>query len=224
MITVFTSITGDKDYLVNEQNTEGAEFKAYIDTIHISNTWKMYPVFNKFYSDRRNSRVVKIIPHKYFKTEYSIWMDGNLSLIKPAQELIDRYLDGYDIAVFRHPVRNCIYQEAIECAKRNLDNPEAIIEQVKSYEDEGFPKDYGLGENMMIIRRHTKKVEEFNNAWFTEYCRFSTRDQLSFMYCADKVGLPVNLINEQFIEKKGKWTRGGIVEIVPHLTEQQIGN
>lgn len=81
-----------------------------------------------------------------------------------------------------------------------------------------------MGENMMILRRHTKKVEQFNNAWLAEYLRFSTRDQLSFMYCADKVGLPVKLINEQFIEKDGIWSRGGIVEIVPHLTEQRIGN
>lgn len=220
---VFTSITGGKDNLVEKQ-VQGAEYFAFVDEIKPSKTWKQISVYDKFKSDRRNSRIAKIIPHKYFKTEYSIWIDGNLSLLKPPQELIDKYLDGYDIAVFKHPVRNCLYKEAIECAKRGLDDPESIIEQVKSYEDEGFPKEYGLGENMMILRRHTPKVERFNNAWWTEYCRYSVRDQLSFMYCADKVGLPVNLIDEQFIEKDGKWIRGDIVEIVPHLTEQVIGN
>lgn len=222
---IFTSIIGDKDNLIENQNTKDGEFIAFVDTIYPSKTWKMFNSYTKFKSDRRNSRITKIIPHKYFKTDYSIWIDGNLSLLKPAQELIDKYLNGFDIAVFKHPNRNCIYKEAVECAKRKLDDPEAIIEQVKSYEDEGFPKDYGMGENMMILRRHTKKVEEFNNAWWTEYCRFSTRDQLSFMYCADKVGLPINLINEQFeIDEKGRWIRGGIVEIVPHLTEQTKGN
>lgn len=224
MIQVFTSITGDKDNLVETQNTEGAEFTAYVSDTHLSKTWKEIRAFDKLKSDRRNSRIPKLIPHKYFNCEYSIWLDGNLSLKKPAQELIDTYLKDHDIAVFKHPVRNCLYKEAIECAKRGLDNSESIIEQVKSYEDEGFPKEYGLGENMMILRRHTKKVEQFNNAWLAEYLRFSVRDQLSFMYCADKVGLPVKLINEQFIEKDGVWSRGGIVEIVPHLTEQRIGN
>ena len=224
MIVCFTSITGSKDNLVEKQNTQGADFYAFVDNITGSKTWKQIRAFDKFKSDRRNSRVAKLIPHKYFKTEYSIWLDGNLSLLVPPQTLIDKYLNGYDIAVFKHPIRNCIYKEAIECAKRRLDDPEAIIEQVKSYEDEGFPKEYGMGENMMILRRHTKKVEQFNTAWFTEYCRYSTRDQLSFMYCADKVGLPVNLIDEQFIEKDGKWIRGDIIEIVPHLTEQIIGN
>lgn len=224
MIIIFTSITGGKDNLVEKQETRGADLYAFVDRPKDSKTWKQIQVYDKFKSDRRNSRVPKLIPHKYFKTDYSIWLDGNLSLLVPAQTLIDKYLNGYDIAVFKHPIRNCLYKEAIECAKRRLDDPEAIIEQVKSYEDEGFPKDYGLGENMMIIRRHTKKVEEFNTLWFAEYARYSTRDQLSFMYCADKVGLPVNMINEQFIEKDGRWTRGGIIEIVPHLTEQIIGN
>jgi len=77
---------------------------------------------------------------------------------------------------------------------------------------------------MMIIRRHTKKIEQFNNAWWAEYCRFSVRDQLSFMYCLDKIGIPVNLIDYQFEEINGKWTRGGIIEIVPHLSDQIIGN
>lgn len=223
-IVTFTSITGGKDNLIEKQNTVGADFFAFVGEPKESKTWKQIQVYDKFNSDRRNSRVVKLIPHKYFDCEYSIWLDGNLSLLVPAKELIEKYLNGYDIAVFKHPIRNCIYKEAIECAKRGLDDPEVIIEQVKAYEDEGFPKEYGLGENMMILRRHTKKIEQFNNAWFVEYARYSTRDQLSFMYVADKVGLPVNFIDEQFIEKDGRWIRGGIIEIVPHLTEQVIGN
>jgi len=214
MIPIYTSIVGSKDNPIADHNLDGAEFFQFIG----------YKAYDKFKSDRRNSRIQKILAHKYFKTEYSVYIDGNLKLLKPAQELIDKYLDGFDIAVFKHPVRNCIYKEAIECAKRGLDDPEVIIEQVKSYEEEGFPKEYGMGENMMILRRHTKKVEQFNNAWWAEYCRYSVRDQLSFMYCADKVGLPVNLIDYQFIEKDGKWTRGDIIEIVPHLTDQKVGN
>lgn len=214
MIQVFTSITGGKDNIVTGHNLDGAEFAIFTGNY----------AYNKFKSDRRNSRIQKIIPHKYFKTEYSIWLDGNLKLVASPKELISKYLNGYDIAVFKHPVRNCIYKEAIECAKRGLDDVEVIIEQVKSYEDEGYPKDNGLGENMMIIRRHTSKVEQFNNAWWAEYCRFSVRDQLSFMYCADKVGLPVNLIDIQFKENNGIWSRGNIIEIVPHLSDQKVGN
>ena len=207
MITVFTSIVGNKDNLIPQEGL-----------VVFQNA------YDKFKSDRRNSRIQKILAHKFIKTEYSIWIDGNLKLLSDPQSLVDKYLNGYDIAVFKHPIRNCLYKEAIECAKRGLDSSEIIIEQVKSYEDEGYPKENGLGENMMILRRHTKKVEQFNNAWWAEYCRFSVRDQLSFMYCADKVGLPVNLIDEQFIENNGRYFRGNIIEIVPHLTEQKIGN
>jgi len=106
MIQIFTSINGGKDNLITDHNLDGATFKSFVNS------------YDKFKSDRRNSRIQKILPHKYFKTEYSIWLDGNLKLLASPKELVEKYLNGFDIAVFKHPVRNCLYKEAIECAKR----------------------------------------------------------------------------------------------------------
>ena len=168
---------------------------------------------------RRNSRVAKMLPHLYFTSEYSIYIDGNIRLLKSPEELISKHLKDHDIAVYKHPTRDCLYDEATKCAVKGLDDPETIIEQVKAYEDAGFPKHIGLAECGIIFRRHTDKVREFNEAWWAEYCRYSCRDQISFMYVLNKVGLPCNIIDDLFIEtsKVHAIKQSGDAEIFAHL-------
>ncbi len=52
--------------------------------------------------------------------------------------------------------------------------------QIKHYKSLGYPYNNGLYETGVTVRRHTKIVEEFNNAWWAETCRWSQRDQISF--------------------------------------------
>jgi hypothetical protein len=217
MITVITSITGGKDGLIDNQQKGDALFKAYVDESQISDTWKCEGACTKFNDNRVNSRIHKILIHKYADTEYSIWIDGNIKLLKTPEELIEMYMKDHDLAVYKHPVRDCIYDEATVCAKRGLDDPEVIIEQAVAYEMDGYAKHKGLCECGVIIRRHTNKVERFNNAWWAEYTRYSKRDQISFMYAVDKVGLRINAIDEQFVDYEGKFIRGAEVEIIPHV-------
>lgn len=199
-VTVYTSITGGKDKLIDDQKKGESPFMAFTDFAFDSNTWERKPAYGGFSDPRRNSRIQKILVHKYLDSEYSIYIDGNISLLKPPEELITTHLKNHDIAVFKHPSRDCLYDEAMICAKRGLDDPEVIIQQVKRYEDAGYAKHKGLCECGVILRRHTPKVEAFNNAWWAEYCSGSRRDQISFMYAADKVGIRVNAIQDYFIE------------------------
>ncbi len=114
-------------------------------------------------------------------------------LISP-EEVIKRYMDGYDMALFTHGARDCIYDEAMTVAKLKLDDPEIIIEQAKYYEDNEYAKHKGLLQGGFIVRRHNARVERFNEAWWADYCRFSRRDQLSLMPAIDKSGVTVNVI------------------------------
>lgn len=217
MITVITSICGAKDHLMDNQVKGGAKFVAYLDETQWSDTWEIIKAYDKFKDPRRNSRIHKLLIHKYVDTEYSIWIDGNIRLLKSPEEIIERYLKDHDFAVFRHPTRDCVFDEFIQCAKLNLDDTETIIEQAKAYEDAGFAKHKGLNECGILIRRHTPKVEAFNNAWWGEYTRYSRRDQVSFMFAAEKVGLRFNSIPHPFlIQPDGTAIRDGIFQIVPH--------
>lgn len=218
-ITVYTSITGEKDSVNEKQVIGNASFVAFLEKPLDSKTWKVKPAYDRFIDARRNSRAQKILAHKYVDSEYSIYIDGNMSLLKPPEELIDKHLKDYDIAVYRHPTRDCIYDESIACVERRLDDPEVIIDQMKSYENAGYARHKGLCECGVIFRRHTPKVEAFNNAWWAEYCVNSRRDQLSFMYVADKVGIRVNAIQDYFVigeDKSIAIKQSGDLQMVNH--------
>jgi hypothetical protein len=193
-ITVLTSITAGKDHLRDDQFTEGARFIAYVSAGHESKVWEQRPAYNAFHSARRNSRVPKILSHQFSDTEYSIWLDGNIALRVDPVRLVEMWLGDHDFAVFRHPTRNCIYEEACDCIRYGADDPEVIGRQVRKYASNGYAKDSGLAEANVIVRRHSNHVIEFNNAWWAEYCLHCVRDQLSFMYVAKKIGLRINWI------------------------------
>ncbi len=215
---VYTSVTGGKDTVIDDQNTEGAEFVAFVDKPLNTKTWRQKKAYDRFQSPRRNSRAPKILAHQFLDTDYSLWIDGNISLKVSMPELVETYLKDHDIALFRHGARDCLYDEAKVCAVGGLDNEETIIEQVVKYEKEGFGKHRGMGEGMFILRRHTPQVEAFNNYWWSEHCRHSVRDQISMPFAFDKAGIEPLLIDIQFTKVGDTLTRGGIIEIVEHLT------
>lgn len=228
-ITVITSIVGGKDDLQEEQkrSRNGTDkFIAYLETPVKSKTWEVRTAYDKFKDPRRNSRIHKMLVHQYCDTEYSIWIDGGITLLKSPEELIKRYLTDHDIALFKHPKRTCLYGEAIKAAKAHLDDPEIIIEQVKKYEDEGFAKDKGLYECGVIIRRHSKKVIELDNFWWSEYCRHSTRDQISFPFAVDNVGIRVNGLDMHWRIAPSKLfaLRGDFIKIVPHNPTEGVSS
>jgi len=172
-------------------------------------------VYDKFTDPRRNSRIHKILIHKYSNADVTIWMDANMQLIISPEEFIEKYLGDYDMAMFKHS-RNCLYDEAEEVIKLRLDSKEIILEQVKYYQDSGFPKNKGLAQGGIIIRRNNKKTIDFNEAWWADYCRFSRRDQLSIMPAIDKVGLRVNLIPELWYLYADCAVIGNAVKIISH--------
>lgn len=201
-ITLYTTITGGKDRIVEQD----FPIVRFIDE------------YDKFKDNRRNSRIQKIMPHKYFDTEYTIYIDGNRKLLMSPQEIVDRYMNGYDMLIFKHALRDCIYDEAMECAKLGLDAPETIIEQAKFYEDHEYAKHKGLCEAGFMVRRNTPKVNNFNEYWWADYCRFSRRDQLSLMPAIDKAGIIVNALTYPYeFLPDGTATRGGIITIESHL-------
>jgi len=147
-----------------------------------------YPKNIKNLSDRRKSRFYKINSHLVSSRE-TIYLDSCLRLTNNPMPKIES-----DIAVFHHPKRNCIYDEAEICKELKLGNAQQIDEQISRYREEDFPEDFGLGENCYIIRKNNSKVMEFNELWWKEYLRGSERDQLSFIYCIWRTGISFEFI------------------------------
>jgi hypothetical protein len=214
-IEVITNICGDKDYIIDDQVKGGATFTCFTDGELQSSTWNIKKAYDKFKDPRRNSRITKLMPHKYSDADIIITIDGNMRLLATPEEIVEKYLGDYDMAVFKHGMRDCVYDEAIECAKLGLDDIELIIEQAKHYENQDFAKHKGLVQGCFIVRRNNRKVAMFNEFWWADYCRFSRRDQLSLMPAIEKSGIRVNIINDGWILNPTA-TLGGVVEMRHH--------
>jgi hypothetical protein len=166
-ILVYTSITGNRD-------TERTDIPVYKDC-------------NIFTKPVLNAKIYKILPHLFFP-EYQtfMWVDGNIFLKKDKQYYVDEYLYGYDVATFKHPQRDNIYQE-IEVLKNRPYYPEItnVVEQVESYKKQGFNKDL-LYEANVIIRRNNKRTNQMFESWWAQITRWQYRDQISFPFIANK--------------------------------------
>lgn len=213
---IYTAITDGKDGLKPAPVNAGAsELVAFMDWQPLHNgNWDIRKAWDFEKSANRNAKIHKVMPHYWFPhAEYSLWIDGSV-IVKPDFKLkpfIEYHLAEHDIAVFKHPIRDCAYQEGVECLKLQLDETYTIASQMDRYNREGYPHNNGLAECTIILRRHSKLIENFNELWWEEIKKGSHRDQLSFNYCLDRVGLSVKYFE-------------GSVQTLPALYPNMVGN
>lgn len=161
-IVIYTAITGGKD----PKRDDILCFSGY----------------DQFKRPVMNAKIYKILPHQFIDADISVWVDGNIKLLVPVNEFVDEFLGDFDMGVWEHFDRDCIYDEGRAVKGLGGDYILYVDEQLKHYKNQGFKSHNGLAECNVIVRRHTPLMEEFNNAWWAEICRWSCRDQISFPY------------------------------------------
>lgn len=189
---VYTSIVGGKDGLKEGQNKTGnVRFHAFVHPVVESTDWTVEDALLDNPDPNRCAKKYKVLAHKYFPhAEYSLWIDGSTTLLSPLDELIDLYLKDHDIALHKHYMRDCAYDEAMVCGSMGLDDPNIMSAQMAKYFiREGYPAHNGLAECTVILRRHTPQIQALNELWWHEIENGSRRDQLSFNYCCWKLGI-----------------------------------
>lgn len=189
---VYTAITSGYDILKVPpiEAADGSRFVAFLQERQPSQLWEIRQAHTGFSDPCRNAKIHKILPHLFFpEAQYSLWIDGSvrIKIHSPLAVLAESFLREHDLAVFRHRIRRCIYQEARACIRWRKDTAKTIREQVTQYWREGFPPNFGLAECTVLLRRHSDKMKEFNEHWWNEIQNHSRRDQLSFNYVAWKL-------------------------------------
>lgn len=192
MAVVYTAITGGKD-------TPRDDIKVFTE-------------YDKFLDPVMNAKIYKIMPHQFLNTDVSIWVDGNIFLKVPPEQLVKEWLGDADIALFRHPHRESIHWEIkwIEYQFRNSkDSPilRDAIAQFNHYRSQGFPRKTGVFNCGFMIRRHNERTKAFNEAWWAEITRWSPRDQLSFPVVMRSMDIKINPLtgdirNHPYLEYK----------------------
>mgnify|MGYP000843545748 CR=1 FL=1 len=161
-----------------------------------SDCWEVRKVERPEQHPRMKAKYFKCMPHEVLDCDVSIWIDGSVELKVPnfVQWCLDQ-LGDKDMALLKHPERDCIYDEANFCQFMPKYQGVPVLEQVEEYRKQGYPEHNGLWACTVMIRRHNNKVEEFNKLWWEHNNKYTYQDQLSFPICAKQVGLDINTIN-----------------------------
>jgi hypothetical protein len=230
-IVVYTAIIGGYDTL-NEPlvKPNGVDFVCFTDRDMESDIWEIRKVIPLYTDNTRTARKYKVLPHRWFPNyDISIWLDGNKTIVGDVLKYIE-YLGDSELALFDHmqcfDKRNCVYDEAnaiLNFGKINSkktpergiknwkDNPLIIVEQMKKYTSEGYPKDNGLAFTCGLIRKHnSKSTRNLMETWWTEIKYGSKRDQLSFNYAVWKS-------NFNFVYLPGDGRSDGIISHINHI-------
>jgi len=186
MTTTYTAIFGKYDQL-GEPEAPG-RYVAFTDQDFESERWEVRR-YEPVPDSVRAARWFKTHPHVLCPGETTVWVDGKVTPMAPAEQIVEAFLGDADIGTFAHPRRWCAYQEADACQHWGLGESEKIAWQVLYYRNRGFPYEMGLAETRVVVRPDTPKVREFNRLWWNQIERFSARDQISFNYCCWKLGL-----------------------------------
>lgn len=129
------------------------------------------------------ARYFKINAHKIFRDyKYSIYVDGNFEIFTDLTEHINR-ISNVGFSLFRHCQRKCVYDEIDACLLLGKGN----VEQIKKYEkkliDNNMPRNYGLVETGMLVRKHQDNLcIKLMDAWWNEIVNNIHRDQITLPY------------------------------------------
>lgn len=195
-IAVYTCVIGGYDKIKSHYQCPGVDYYLVTDNREIKDAVGYKKVLYMTATDdhTKTSRYVKTHPHVFLpEYEYTIWMDGSMAAISDPRELLV-YLNDNDICVLkpRDEVLSkrgdpyfevcCIENEMRACTALGKDDPIIMGSQIQKYFNEGYPKNNGLVETGLMVRRNSEKIKKTMETWWTEIYNHSKRDQLSFGY------------------------------------------
>lgn len=218
---IYTVITGKYDMLRSPDYIDPSFDYVCLTNNHslTSNFWEIRYIDDvvEKYGEKKGSRYPKINAHLFFPNyEESIYIDANIVIKKSMSKFMqENFHEGKIISISKHPRRiGCLYEEknaVIRCHKDTLAN---IEPQIDRYKAEGFPKNYGLSENNIIIRKHNdERCVKLVETWWNEVENGSHRDQLSFMYALWKTD---SMDNFEYFKEIGR--KSPYFQFVNHKT------
>lgn len=203
-IVVYTAIVNNYNPLRNPAHIDpDIDYACFTDQpkwFALSNNtiWKGRPFPVSDLDATRMNRQVKLLPHRFFpEYDTSIYVDGSIQITGSIRALLAEYGQPKMLG-FKHPKRDCAYQEGKTCIEMNKETPEVIRNQLARYRSEGFPEHFGLIEGGVLIRRHNDpEIVALMEAWWHELQSESRRDQISFPYVAWRQGFWPTLMGEK---------------------------
>lgn len=171
--------------------------------------WEKQALCSLHNEPRMNAKFHKVMSHECLgEVDCSVWIDGSVRVKSrlAVADFVEEALEGHSVAVYRHRRRRCVYAEAVACMLGGKEKPARAIALMRRYWASGYPRNNGLAECSVIVRRHSRETARFNALWFSEILRFSSRDQLSFNVAATHAPvrvayMPGTILNNAHFER-----------------------
>jgi len=197
-IAVITSSIG-ANKLLDPIPFEGVDYHAFVDTNSSNDKWVTHSPISfsndPIYSNRRNAKVYKVLPFAFLpEYDYYFWVDSTHILEANPAEVIEAYLKDSDVAVFKHPERDCIYIEGNFVKQIGFDYSNLLEDQLSFYKDIDYPKHNGLYELPARVQRNTELTQKMGWMWWEQICMFSSRDQISFPFVCHQLGIKPSIL------------------------------
>lgn len=194
-IAVYTCIVGHYDQLLEPQYVEpGIDYYVFTDIdCPALSVWKKIDITQfeeyKALTPTQLNRKIKMLPFIYLPNyDYTLYVDGNIIIMDAISPMIQE-MGHHALGVHYHRSRDCIYDELVRIEYlRKADMP-LVRQQVAAYQAQGYPRHHGLYENTILIRKRDDQATcQLMEAWWQEYVKYPTRDQLSLPYIIWKLG------------------------------------
>lgn len=199
-IAILTSSVGTVSPAEYNIKYDSADYFAFVESKLPSNSiWNELPI-SKFscdikYANRRHAKIYKVLPHLFVPGyDYYIWIDATHSVNQEPKSIVEKYLKDSDIALFKHPERNCVYEEAELIKKIKFDYPTLVSRQMSFYKSKEYPRNNGLYELPCRIQRNTSQINTLMLSWWEQICMFASRDQLSMPFVLNMHGIKPSIM------------------------------
>jgi len=199
-IAVYAVITGDYDQPkpVSPEFKKEADFFLFTERGFQGSNYQIILFSMPDLSLKKSSRIIKLLPHKFLKDyDYTLYLDGSVELLESPANIVKKYASRADIIVHKHPWRKCIYEECKAVVDYGF-VPKAEVQKQKMFlMSQHYPRNNGLTENGVILRKNTPMINRLNEYWWKVCNTYTYRDQLSFCFCAWKLGVKYGLFDGQ---------------------------
>ena len=153
---------------------------------------------------RHKAKFPKMQTHLFTDASIIIWIDGSVQVVSNTfVEYMVQQVQGNDIAIGKHNVRNCAYEEIDYCCaeimkgneylKRRYDM-DTLLDMKKYLKSVNFEENKGLYSCGIFVRKNNNVTNAMFDLWWKSEKLWQTNDQPMFVHLANQLKLKINII------------------------------
>lgn len=197
-VGVYTAIYGQYDVLKRPPDVPGIDYVCFTDDAELrSQEWRIEVRNPRYPHPRLAAKWFKMNSHRAMPTyRHTIWVDASLRILSAsfATEMLS-FLNASGLALFRHPDRNNVMDEATVSSTMPKYEDLRLLEQVEHYRSRGFASQNGLFAATTLVRdNRNRSIRRLNRRWMRENIHWTYQDQLSLPYLLWKFDLEPGIV------------------------------